>query len=102
MGTNKRYPDLAGRLMDERILKRIAAAHPLQTLTDKELQRDTLPVTRDPRPKKCRAWVRFGPHAILVDAEVVTWNELGCGIQFTVVEKQMRCWVWTNAVTLVT
>lgn len=102
MTTNKRYPHLAGRLMNDRILKQTAADHPLQTLTDKELQRDVLPITRDPQPKKCRAWVRFGPHAVLVDAEVVVWNDIACGIQFTVEDKVMRCWVWSNAVTAVT
>ncbi|MFF2485115.1 hypothetical protein ACFVSU_01840 [Microbacterium sp. NPDC058062] len=101
MTTNKRYPNLAGRLMNERILKQAAAAHPLQTLTDQELQRGVLPITRDPQPKKCRAWVRFGPNAVLVDAEVVMWNDVACGIQFAVEEKLMRCWVWSNAVAAV-
>lgn len=52
-----------------------------------------MPVTRDPRPKKCKAWVRFGPHVMLVDAEVQVWNCLACGIRFTVDDKPMRCWV---------
>jgi hypothetical protein len=85
--------------MDQRILQRIAAEHPLQSLTDRELRKDVLPVTRDPRPKPCRAWVRFGPQALQVDAVVVVWNDLACGIQFDVGEKEMRCWVWANAVT---
>ena len=98
MGTNKRYSAGVDRLMDNRILQRIASEHPLQTLTDQELRKDTLPVTRDPHPKPCKAWVRFGPHAMQVDAVVVVWNDLACGIQFTVGEKQLRCWVWANAV----
>ena len=85
--------------MDQRILQRIAADHPLQSLTDSEVRKDVLPVTRDPRPKACRAWVRFGPHALQVDAVVVVWNDVACGIQFDVGEKEMRCWVWANAVT---
>ena len=84
--------------MDARILQRIADENPLQSLTDSELQKDRLPVTRDPNPKPCRAWVRFGPHAMLVDAVVVVWNDVACGIEFTVAEKQLRCWVWANAV----
>lgn len=87
------------RLMDNRILQRIASEHPLQTLTDHELRTDTLPFTRDPQPKPCKAWVRFGPHALQVDAVVVVWNDLACGIQFTAGEKKLRCWVWANAVT---
>ncbi|MGX5769762.1 hypothetical protein ACWKWN_03310 [Microbacterium trichothecenolyticum] len=45
--------------------------------------------------------MRFGPHAMLVDAVVVVWNDLACGIQFTVGEKPLRCWVWANAVSAV-
>ena len=86
-------------MMDKRILQRIAADHPLQSLTDGELRTDVLPVTRDPRPRPCRAWVRFGPHALQLDAVVVVWNDVACGIQFEVGEKEIRCWVWTNAVT---
>jgi len=102
MGTNRRYAARIDRLMDDRILQRIASENPLQSLTDAELRKDTLPITRDPQPKKCKAWVRFGPHAMRVDAEVVVWNDLACGIRFTVGEKELRCWVWTNAVTPVT
>lgn len=98
MGTSKRYAAHFDRLGDDRILQRLAAENALQTLTDKEMQTDKLPVTRDPQPKPCKAWVRFGSHAIQVDAVVVVWNDLACGIQFDVGEKQMRCWVWANAV----
>jgi hypothetical protein len=99
VGTNKRYSAGVDRLMDLRVLQRIAAEHPLQSLTEKELRSDTLPVTRDPKPKPCRAWVRFGPHAMQVDAVVVVWNDVACGIQFTVGELELRCWVWANAVS---
>lgn len=99
MGTNKRYAAQIDRRMDARILERIAAEFPLQTLTPKERQVDTLPVTRDPQPKSCTAWVRFGPHPVQVEASVVVWNDVACGILFTVAEKELRCWVWSNAVT---
>ena len=99
MGTNKRYAAHYDRLMDERVLQRVASEFPLQTLTDRELRRDSLPVTRDPQPKPCRAWVRFGPHAFHVDAVVAVWNDLACGIEFSVGDQRMRCWVWANAVS---
>lgn len=89
------------KLADDRILQRIASEHPLQTLTPRELQTDTLPVTRDPQPKPCKAWVRFGPHPLQVDAVVVVWNDVACGISFKVGESELRCWVWANAVTAV-
>ena len=99
MGSSKRYAHRYDRLMDERTLQRIAADSPLQTLSPKELQSEVLPVTRDPAPKSCKAWVRFGAHAVQVDAVVVVWNDLACGIQFQVGGEEMRCWVWSNAVT---
>jgi hypothetical protein len=101
VGTSRRYSQYYDRQMDIRILQRIADANPLQSLTPQERREDTLPVTRDPQPKACKAWVRFGPHPMLVDATVVVWNDIACGIQFTVGEKQLRCWVWANAVTAV-
>ena len=85
--------------MDDRILHRIASEYPLQTLSEKERQSDVLPVTRDPRPKACKAWVRFGPHPMLVDAVVVVWTDIACGIEFQVGDQKHRCWVWANAVT---
>lgn len=85
--------------MDQRIFQRIAEESPLQSLTVDERQESVLPVTRDPQPKSCRAWVRFGPHAMQVDAVVVVWNDVACGIRFTIGEKELRCWVWANAVT---
>ncbi|GAA1979236.1 hypothetical protein [Microbacterium pumilum] len=86
-------------MMDDRILQRLAAEQPLQSLTSKELQAATLLVTRDPRPKPCRAWVRFGPNAVQVEAVVVVWNDVACGIQFTVGNRDLHCWVWANAVS---
>lgn len=98
MGTNRRYARHFDRLMDERILERVAAEGPLQSLTADERQDSALPVTRDPQPKRCVAWVRFGPTAILVEATVVVWNDIACGIEFTAGERVLRCWVWANAV----
>ncbi|MFF2486246.1 hypothetical protein ACFVSU_07605 [Microbacterium sp. NPDC058062] len=102
MGSNRRYAAYFDRQMDNKILQRIAEENPLQSLTPEELQQDTLPITRDPKPKPCKAWVRFGPHAMLVDAVVVVWNDIACGVSFTVGEKEMRCWVWANAVSPIT
>ncbi|WP_439593811.1 hypothetical protein [Microbacterium sp.] len=86
--------------MDERILQRVADEYPLQSLTEMERQADTLPVTRDPQPKRCHAWVRFGPHPMLVDAKVAVWNDVACGVVFHVGDKEFRCWVWASAVSL--
>lgn len=68
--------------MDGKILQRIAEDYLLQSLTASERQEDTLPVTRDPNPKPCKAWVRFGPHSMLVAAVVVVQNDVACGVEF--------------------
>ena len=99
MGTNRRHRAHYDRLMDARILERIASEYPLQSLTDRELRCDELPVTRDPKPRPCKAWVRFGPHPMLVDADLVVWNDVACGIEFGIGERRLRCWVWGSAVT---
>ncbi|SDG83208.1 hypothetical protein [Microbacterium pygmaeum] len=85
--------------MDDKILARIASENPLQSLTPRERQADTLPETRDPQPKPCSAWVRFGPHAMRVEGTVVVWNDIACGVLFHIGDKELRCWVWANAVT---
>jgi hypothetical protein len=98
VGTNRRYSHHYDRLMDDRIVHGLASQHPLQSLTSEERRADALPVTRDPQPKPCRAWVRFGPHSVQVTGVVVVWNDIACGIEFTVGDMSHRCWVWANAV----
>lgn len=71
---------------------------PLQTLTDRELDTREQPVTTYPRPTTVRAWVRFGPEAVRVDAKVMRSTPLAAGIEFRAGEQTFRCWVWGNAV----
>lgn len=100
VGSNKRYADHYERLMDARILDRIVAtAGPLQSLADAELELDREPVTIAPRPQQVRAWVRFGPTAIQVDAEACRWTQRAVGIRFMVGDREHRAWVWSSAVT---
>jgi hypothetical protein len=96
MGVLTELTDPSMRRMIQSMTQRIADENPLQSLTRAERQEDTLPITRDPKP--CAAWVRFGPHAMRVDAVVVVWNDVACGILFTVGEEELRCWVWANTV----
>lgn len=73
---------------------------PLQSLTDRELDVREQPLTIHPRPKSVRAWVRFGPEAIRVDARLVRSSPLAAGIEFRAGDRTFRCWVWGNAITL--
>lgn len=73
---------------------------PLQTLTDREFDVRKQPVTIYPQPKRVRAWVRFGPEAVRVDAKPVRSTPLAAGIEFRAEQQMFRCWVWGNAVEI--
>jgi hypothetical protein len=99
MGTNRRYAAYYDRLMDERIMERVAATSgPLQSLSWEELELDTQPVTRDPQPRQASAWVRFGGTPLLVDATVTSWTPTAVAIRLVVAGKEYRAWVWPSAV----
>ena len=98
MGTSKRYAHVIDRQMDEQVTRRIVASGPLETLTRAEQQRDALPVTSDPQPRKVKAWVRFGGTPIQVDAEACMWTAKAVGIRFMISGTVHRCWVWVGAV----
>jgi hypothetical protein len=49
-----------------------AAKHgPLQSLTEREMDVHEQPMAIYPRPKRVRAWVRFSPEAVRIDAKLV-------------------------------
>lgn len=57
-------------------------AGPLQALTGRELALREQPVTIYPHPYVAvRAWVRFGPEAIRVDAKLVRSTPLAAGVE---------------------
>lgn len=78
-----------------------AKCGPLQSLTPRELAAREQPMTIYPRPKRVRAWVRFGAEAVRVDAKLVRSTPLAAGIEFRAEGQTFRCWVWGNAVVLV-
>lgn len=78
-----------------------AAKHgPLQSLTEREMDVREQPMTTYPRPKPVRAWVRFGPESVRVDAKLMRSTPLAAGIEFRAGDQTFRCWVWGNAVVL--
>lgn len=80
-----------------------AAKHgPLQSLTDHEMDIREQPLTIYPHAlqRRVKAWVRFGPEAIRVDAKIVRSTPLAAGIEFRAEDQTFRCWVWGNAVQL--
>lgn len=75
---------------------------PLQSLTDRELDLRSQPVTVYPHAlqRRVKAWVRFGGEAIRVDAKLVRSTPLAAGIEFHGENEILRCWVWGNAVEI--
>lgn len=59
------------------------------------------PLTIYPHALQChvRAWVRFGPEAVRVDAKIVRSTPHAAGIEFRCEDDTYRCWVWGNATT---
>ena len=99
LGTNKRYSDSIDRRMNSRIAEREVEGLKPFTLTPDELELATEPLTRTPVPKPVRAWIRFGSHAIKVDAEAVAWTNRAVAIRWTMPSgAQHRAWVWASAV----
>ncbi|KQZ22315.1 hypothetical protein [Microbacterium sp. Root553] len=77
-----------------------AKVGPLQSLTDREIGATEQPMTIYPRPKRVRAWVRFGVVPVRVDASLLRSTPLAAGIEFRAEDQTFRCWVWGNAVVL--
>ena len=102
MGTSKRLAPYYDMQAQHQAIISAARRGPLQSLTDRELALREQPVTIYPHAlqRRVRAWVRFGPEAIRVDAKIVRSTPLAAGIEFRAQEQTFRCWVWGNAVEL--
>lgn len=84
-----------------RSILKAAEAGPLQSLIDRELNLRERPVTIYPRPyTKVRAWVRFGPEAIRVEAVLLRSTPTAAGIGFKAEGQAFRCWAWGNAISI--
>lgn len=90
------------KLVQEQSIVAAAKHGPLQSLTERELEVRDQPVTIYPwnAQRRVKAWVRFGPESIRVDAKIVRSTPLAAGIEFKAQGQTYRCWVWGNAVQL--
>lgn len=102
MGTSKRLAPHYDMQAQHRAILSAAHAGPLQSLSDRELALRETPVTVYPHAAqpRVRAWVRFGPEAVRVDAKVVRSTPAAAGIEFRAGDQTFRCWVWGNAVSV--
>lgn len=100
MGTNRRYPHAGEqRTLDRRLLD-ARARGALHTLTPEQLQLTTQVVSIAPEqpPMWALAWLRFGDTDIRTTVQVKRWTPDAVGVEFTVGEDTLRCWVWQGAV----
>lgn len=99
MGTNKRYADHYDRLMSDRIAEVVARGAQPDTLTDAELDLENEPLTRTPKARPVKVWVRYGSAPLLVDAELVAWTSRAAAVRWKVGDAQHKAWVWGSAVS---
>jgi hypothetical protein len=99
MGTSKRYAQHYDGLMDARIADGVMRSGEPDTLDARELEFDNESMTRTPKPRPARAWVRYGDQSIEVDVEVVAWTERAIAIRWPGPEgSEHHAWVWGGAV----
>lgn len=98
MGSSKRLAEHYDRQAEQRQLAKYAAAGALQSLSPQELDARNAPVTIYPRPRRVRAWVRFGAQHARVEAMLVRTTDAAAGIEFKIGDDVHRCWVWGNAI----
>jgi hypothetical protein len=68
------------------------------SLTDVELELDTFPLTRTPKPLAVKVWVHYGEVAIKVEARAVAWTSRAVAVEWDTPGGQHRAWVWASAV----
>jgi hypothetical protein len=99
MGTNRRYADRIDQQLSERVIEMAMREHAPTSLTDRELELSEVALTKPPKPRPARAWVRYGGTALLVDVEVVAWTEYVVAVRWTTPSgREDRAWVWSSAV----
>ncbi|UYO95969.1 hypothetical protein OED01_10145 [Microbacterium sp. M28] len=78
------------RRSEERLIAQAANAGPVQSLTKRELARQSLTIY--PRPhRRVKAGMRFGPEALRVDALLMRSTPTAAGIEFKAQDQVYRC-----------
>lgn len=98
MGTSKRYADSIDRRMGVQVDLSIMRMSEPESLTAKELELKTDPVTRTPQPIPVMAWVGYGKIGVRVTGRAVAWTSKAVAVEWEGPEGIHRAWVWTSAV----
>jgi len=87
--------------IDRGIDRMMMRDHEPRTLTPAELALERDPITKPPRAMACRAWVRYGSAAIVVDGVLLAWTERAAAVQWKTPDGAVhQAWLWRSAVTL--
>lgn len=99
MGTNRRYPHLAGQRREQTELRAAHKAGPLSTLSPEQLRLHAQPMTVVPDQLKLwgLAWLRFGEVNVRAVVRVHRWTADAVGVEVQVDEEHLRCWIWQGA-----
>lgn len=99
VGTNRRYPYLAGKRREELELRAARAAGHLHSLTPEQLRLNTQPMTvvPDQLTKWGLAWLRFGDVDVRAVVKVKRWTADCVGVEVKVDDETLRCWIWQGA-----
>jgi hypothetical protein len=98
VGTSKRYADSIDARMGEKADQSVMRDGRPETLTAKELELTTEPVTRTPRPVPVSAWVRYGSIGIRVTGRAVAWTAKAVAVEWDAPTGLHRAWIWSSAV----
>lgn len=103
MGSNRRYPEHAERLAQERELRTARTSGPLRTLTREQLALHSrvVSITPDRMILRGQAWLRFGDTDVRAPVRVRRWTDDAVGVEVDVDGEILRCWVWRGACTLI-
>lgn len=99
MGSNRRYPHLAEQRAQERELREARKSGPLRSLTPEQIALHRYPLTVVPEHVRryATAWLRFGDVDVRAMVRVCRWTERAVGVEVTVDEEVLRCYVWRGA-----
>ena len=98
MGTSKRYADSIDARMGVQADLSIMRDSEPESLTAKELELKTEPVTRTPQPMPVTAWVRYKGIGIRVKGRAVAWTAKALAVERDAPAGPHRAWVWASAV----
>ena len=98
MSSSKRYAAQIDERMADRADQTVMRDGTPESLTSRELELKTEPLTRTPEPLPVYAWVRYGAIGIRVKGRAVAWTAKAVAVEWDAPAGPHRAWVWASAV----